>query len=328
MHFFVVHHQAIHIVGEQISNGAGQHIHVLVHTRRRFAPGDVLDDLLPGFHQTVEIIQQLLFVAAFGDGADDDAEAVGFDLAADALQPALFTTVVDLARNADRMIEWNQHQKTAGQGDVGGHPSALVGDRLFGDLHQDRLPLMQVMIVAAAAVVLRRLALLLVKLAELGEIVADVGKMEKGILRQADVDKSRLHALENFGHLAIIYIPHHTFFFCFLKIQLREPAVFTDRQTGFTHRRVYKNFFLHGPSIILMMVKVFSCATAAHISIGVATRSPNWMNRPVRVTRLRLTDVSSPSNSRVSTSWTRRVLPWSIRATSVNRSPWTSRVSR
>jgi len=267
VHLFIVDGQQRDIVGEEIADDAGEDIHILVDQSGRWRLLHLADQGLPGPDQVIEVGAEHGLIPALGDGADDQTESLRLDGAAELFEAGALAAVGDLARDPDHIVIGDQDQKTPRQGDLGGHPRPLAGNRLLGHLHQDRLAGAQLRLAVIAAVMVLTLVIIVVAasaparsvdgvsgedLVEGGEILADIGKMEKGVLVEADVDKGGLHALDHLGDLAVIDVADHAFIFGFFEIELSQPPVFKDCDARFADGDVDDNFFFHGTSFLTL----------------------------------------------------------------------------
>src|SRR5690606_33973974 len=87
--------------------------------------------------EEVEVGVERLRVAVLGDGADDDAEAVGLEAGGERLEPAPLPRALDLLRDGDVVGGGDEDEEAAGERDVGGDAAALGRDGLLGDLDED-----------------------------------------------------------------------------------------------------------------------------------------------------------------------------------------------
>src|ERR1017187_5037480 len=196
----VVHHDAIHFLGQEIAHGALDQIGLLEDAIRRRLRLDFFLNRLPRLQQQFEVADEVALLLVFAHGADDDAHALGNAKALqDLFQALTFAVVFNLARDATLRVERHQHEVAAGDADVGGDPRALGADGAFDDLHDDfgarRIQLRDVL--------LRNLRLLRGALCfrcfeqvdALVELLGnDVPVMEEGVLLETDVDESRFQA--------------------------------------------------------------------------------------------------------------------------------------
>ncbi|CKL24360.1 Uncharacterised protein [Neisseria meningitidis] len=102
-------------------------------------------DVFPHFGQVVDVGLELFVGGVFGVGADDVAPAGIFrqELVEAFAQAAAFGIVFDALGHADVVFLRKMDEETPRQRDLGGKPRAFGVDRVFDDLHQNRLPFKQ-----------------------------------------------------------------------------------------------------------------------------------------------------------------------------------------
>jgi hypothetical protein len=79
--------------------------------------------------------------------------------------------------------------------------------------------------------------------AEVGRVVAGV---EKGVLRETDVDERGLHARQDVRHDTFVDAPHDRAVSMPLEIQLGEEITLLDSDPGFGETRIDDDPFAHG----------------------------------------------------------------------------------
>ncbi len=106
----------------------------------RFRRFGALLDVGPKIQEEAEVRAEFFFAGTRGGGTDDEA-ARGLALFAekDFFQTAAFAVGLDLAGYAGMVDGGHEDQEAAGERDVAGDASALLGDWLLGDLYEDLL---------------------------------------------------------------------------------------------------------------------------------------------------------------------------------------------
>src|SRR6185436_7817836 len=79
-------------------------------------------------------------------GTGDQADALRAQVVDDRLDALALRAVFDAPRHTDVLDAGHQHAEAAGQADLLGDAWALGADRLLGDLHQDFLALLEVVL--------------------------------------------------------------------------------------------------------------------------------------------------------------------------------------
>src|SRR5690606_2469203 len=77
---------------------------------------------------------------------DESPRTFGADLLGKLLEAGPLIPLVDLAGDPDMVREGHVHQEPPRQGDLRRHPGALRADRLLGDLNEDLVPLLQLLL--------------------------------------------------------------------------------------------------------------------------------------------------------------------------------------
>jgi hypothetical protein len=131
--------QLLRVRSEEIPDRLEDHAEVFVDDRRRMSPLVLLREALPGIHEVIHVLADLLFGAAFRFGAGDEAEALGLELLDQAAKPVALARIFDLARDAQVIALRHEDEIPAGDADLGGDPGPLRPPRPFDHLHQDLL---------------------------------------------------------------------------------------------------------------------------------------------------------------------------------------------
>ena len=123
--------------GEDVADGADDHVRFLVDRRRRLGLLDPAQDDLPEPQQVGQVAGQLALGPFEAGGADDEAQALGrIQLVHDLAELAALAFVDDLARDADAVQPRHEHQIAAGDADVGRERRPLGADAFLDDLDQ------------------------------------------------------------------------------------------------------------------------------------------------------------------------------------------------
>jgi hypothetical protein len=139
--FKVVADHLVDLIGEKIAGGALDQSRLPEHADRRRVRVAGFLDVAPLFEQHREVAHEVPQAGALGDGAHDDAHALGHgELLHDLAQAGPFLGVLDLARDSELLGVGHQHEVAARQRDVGGDPRSLVADRALGHLDHDFRP--------------------------------------------------------------------------------------------------------------------------------------------------------------------------------------------
>src|SRR5579875_229375 len=113
---------------------------IVVDKRRRLRLIGALLDLVPQVHEKAQICAQLFFRSSLGRGTDNEsAGSVAAFVHQDALEPIALLVGGNLAAYAYVADRGHKDQEPSGQRDVAGDASALLGNRLFGNLDQNFL---------------------------------------------------------------------------------------------------------------------------------------------------------------------------------------------
>ena len=123
-------------------------IEVAMDQSRRLGFLGALTHVLPGAQQILGVDTQILFAGAHTRGAHDETAGrrtfvrvnllqISFRRRARSLSESIF------ARNAEMLDRRHVNQKPARQSDVRSNARAFLGDRLFGNLHQNLLAFAQ-----------------------------------------------------------------------------------------------------------------------------------------------------------------------------------------
>src|SRR5215472_11583395 len=152
--------------------------------------------LLDGFPLGSEpghVARQLVCRRALGRCPHDHARVLRHDLTEDLLETAALG-VGQFAADAGHAGARHVNQVPAGQADLTGQPGALVPDRVFRNLDQDRLPRLE-----------RGLDPLGLALQAAG-VEIDLAGVQDSVPALADVDECRLHRGQHVLHLAEVHV--------------------------------------------------------------------------------------------------------------------------
>ena len=230
----------------QVTQGPQGQRQVFVDHRGRRRGAHLLGNLLPQAAHIADVDQNILGPGAFGCGAQDITAglidifaflAVGDDL----FQALALGFVFDFQRDAHMRCARHVHQITGWDREMRGQARALGANRVFGDLHHQRLAL-----VHQRADRLYRLALAL----------GDFGGVNKGRTFQSDIDKGRLHARQHAHDLALVDIADDATALGALDVHFLQYAVLDQRNAGFHRRDIDENFFAHGLSRFLSVTTI------------------------------------------------------------------------
>ncbi|MEZ5313574.1 MAG: hypothetical protein R2862_07925 [Thermoanaerobaculia bacterium] len=208
---------------EMVAQGAQDQVLVAVEQARSGAVARFGLDPLPDPEQRREVALQLGARLAEGVGADDDAAAVReLELAGDRTQLGACLLVLDLARHPAGVVERGEDQVAAGEREVGGDRGALRSLGFAGDLHHDRLALLQDVVDLRPA---PRFGILVARL------VDDVLDGEEAVLAAAEVDEGGVQGgLEVGDDTAVDVAPRQTALSHF-DLVVFEPEIGDDRDT-------------------------------------------------------------------------------------------------
>ena len=160
---------------------------------------------------------------------------------------------------------------------MGGDAGPLGADRLLGDLHQQFLPLLQQLLDRVQRVRHRLLPLLpLHEGLVLLHGVEDVRDVEKGGLFQTDIHEGGLHPRQHPHHPTLVDVPDDPLDPAPLDVQLRNGAVFDERDAGFVGGGIYDQLVPHCDSphplrsgLYLPVIFAADWLTLAPIRVGI-----------------------------------------------------------
>ena len=104
-------------------------------------------------------------------------------------------------------------------------------------------------------------------------IIPNFGKGEECIQVIAYIHKCGLHPGKNIFNFAFVNIANHPMFILFFNINFNQLAIFLDRNTGFTHTLIYKDFLLHICTYMLHDSRLFIAKLTQGVSLNLPTRS-------------------------------------------------------
>ena len=103
-------------------------------------------------------------------------------------------------------------------------------------------------------------------------IIFNFGKGEKCIQFIAYIHKCCLHSGKNIFNFAFVNIANHPVFILFFNINFNQLAIFLDRNTGFTHTLIYKDFLLHICTYMLHNARLFIAKLTQGVFLSLPTR--------------------------------------------------------
>ena len=167
------------------------------------------------------------------DASQPSARARGFGRDS---QPFAFGRIFDALRYADVGVERHQHEIAAGERDVRRQPRALGRDRIFRNLHQQRLALVH----EVADVLLHR-----IRFGDADARRVDVARVQKSGTTQADVDERRLHARQDSFDASFIDVAGEAVGTGALQMHFGQRMVLDERDAGFEPADVDEQLFVH-----------------------------------------------------------------------------------
>ena len=170
-----VQDNTIHVLIQVIADHADGQIQFPVQERRGLRPLRLRPDDMPLGQQACDIRLDDLRRDPFGGRAHDEAHLAGTEALRDGVQPVPFRAVVDPARHADRAGLGKEHDITAREGDFPARRRPFRAAGILRDLHHDGHAFRQ---------------------------IAALTEVQKGVLLQADIHKSRLDARDYIAHAA------------------------------------------------------------------------------------------------------------------------------
>jgi hypothetical protein len=140
--------------------------------------------------------------------------------------------VADALRDADVRVLRQVHEEPAGDRDLRREPRALAADGVLHDLDEERLALAQDPLdgLGLAVAVARR---------------PDVGHVQEGRARQADLDEGGLHPREDAADAAEVDVAHDPAARVALDVQLLHRALLGDRDPRFLRGDVDQDLLVH-----------------------------------------------------------------------------------
>ena len=192
VHLVALDDQLAEIVVEDVAHHADRDVRLALQQLRPLAVPELLAlgvDALPLADQALQILDDRLLLGTFGRGADNHAHVLRRDLRDNALE-ARTLALAQLAAHAGHAAGRHEHQKTPGERDLRSQASALVADRILGDLHEHRIARFERQLDAA------RLPF------EAGRVPVHLTGIQHAVAGLADVDERRLHARQHVLHTA------------------------------------------------------------------------------------------------------------------------------
>jgi hypothetical protein len=257
--------QLVHVLVEDVPDEPGRELHLLMEERRRLRSVRLLLDFLPELLEVSDVGLELLQALLRAHRADDDPRVPGPDLPRDFLQPLALGPLLDLPGNADVLVARHVDQKPPRKRDLRRDARALGPDRLFRDLDQDLLALLQRLLdprdwffpaaaaaAASAAPPVPPTAARLLRLLLLEEVV-DVGRraqvrgVEEGALFEPQVHERRLHARQDRVHTPLVDVPDAADGLRPLHQDFGDFLVFEDRDPRLARRGVNDDLSAHPP---------------------------------------------------------------------------------
>ena len=181
--------QLAEVFVEQVADDPDDQVGLLVELHRRATGGDLRLDALPLRRQPRDVAFELVFGGSLGGRTHDHAGALG-DQPLEDVAETLALDVGELAADAGRVAVRHVDEVPAGQRDVARQPSALVADRVLGDLHEHRVAGLQRVLDRAGPAL------------EPGHVPVDLAGVKHGVAAAADVDERGFHARQDVLHLA------------------------------------------------------------------------------------------------------------------------------
>ena len=134
----VVDDDGIHLVGEEVAHRALDEIGLLEKAGGGGFFVEAFLDLRPLLEKDAQVAHEVAGTLAGTDRAHDDAHALGhFEFAQDFAEAFALFGILDLAGDAELVVEGHENQITAGHADICCDARALVADGAFFHLHED-----------------------------------------------------------------------------------------------------------------------------------------------------------------------------------------------
>ena len=205
----IIDDDGIDLIGEEVTDGAFDEIGFLEEASWCWLFLEALLDLGPLLEKEAEIAHEIAGTLPRPDGAHDHAHALWhFKFAEDFAEAVSFLRVLDLAGDAELVVERHENEVSPRHADVCGDAGALVADRALLDLDEDigadRVDIWHVLVGDARGLLFGGAAV-----ASHGLDAAVEGggngipELEEGIFFESDVHEHRLDARFDVAHLAL-----------------------------------------------------------------------------------------------------------------------------
>lgn len=217
----IVNIDGIEIVGEHVAQQRRGGVEFRMYLCGGIDTLELLRHLGPAVHKMVQIGIQFGHCASLGHCAHNDSEVLRTYALQQAPQAVAFLSALDFLRNGNLVTEGGKHKIAPGDGYVARKFGALGGNRLLGNLYQDRLADLE-HIAQVAHLLQNGLYLEIVERRRRGIAVhgqpqvfvdgivvgAQVKVVHETLFVAAQVDESGVEALHDFLHLAEEDIAH------------------------------------------------------------------------------------------------------------------------
>src|SRR5690606_9251206 len=243
--------ERLELVAEEVADHAADELGVPVHRRGRLLGSRPRLDLLPAAVQPVELLLQDLAGHLLAHRADDDpARTLGEDVPCHLAEARALVAALDLAAHAHVRGEGHVHEEAPRQGDLRGEPRALRADGLLGDLDEDVLALLQVLLdrrelpgpaASAATPVSVGPAVVGLIVLEVGVLVVEVRDVQEARLLGADVHEGGLDAREHRLHPSQEDVADHPVLVRAVEHDLHQLTVFEQRHPGLLGCRAHED---------------------------------------------------------------------------------------
>ena len=224
-------------LAHQVTQHALQQAQVLVQQRFRGQTGGGFFDARPRLAQVGNVFAQLGITGVFAVGAQNEATGLvacfavlrsGFSQSLQALAQSLALLERDFLGHANVLVLRQEHQQAARNADLRRQACAFGPNRVFDDLHQERLTLKHLLLNRHDGGWLA----LVVGVAS-GHAAHEVGHMQERGTLKANVDERRLHAGQHTRHFAQVHIAHQAALERALDVQLLHRTSLDHRNAGF-----------------------------------------------------------------------------------------------